>query len=484
MNLASIIDAHPDDQIALIEGDRAVTWAELRSLRDRTRDGLVAIGCRPGDRIAVVSPNSINAAVGNLAALSGGFVAVPISRAHPEVELTRQVTHVDATAVLTGCPLAMTLPIATYTPAGATVDGIDPLPQGPSTEPAAVDPDRVAMMFFTSGTAGMPKAAMLTSENLAFVQRFGTTGPDAELTADSVVLSALPFSHIYGMNVTLLASLRAGGTVVLQPEFHPAETLGLIDAHGVTTIAGVPPMWSALISHSVDRKLPAGLRLTSGAAALRIPLWTEFRDRFGIDIREAYGLTETASAVSSHTGYAVVAGSVGKPISGTEVMVVNHDDQPVPTQDSGRVLVRGPQVFIGYLNDEEATKLVLDDDGWLDTGDIGVFDDQGYLHLIDRAKDLIIVSGFNVYPLEVESVIEQHPAIQQAMVIGAPDERRGERVVAHVTVAEGSPPPTLDDLCDFARDGLARYKLPAELHVVEELPISPAGKLIRRALEQ
>ena len=223
-------------------------------------------------------------------------------------------------------------------------------------------------------------------------------------------------------------------------------------------------------------------RISSGASALHPRVWHEFKERFGIELSEGYGLTETSPTVSSHIGIPVRPGTVGKVAPGVEVNVVDHDGKSVPPDDSGEIKVRGPGVFLGYWENEEATKAVLDDDGWLSTRDIGVLSEDGYLALVDRAKDLIIVSGFNVYPFEVETVLVQHPQVEQTVVIGRDDERRGERVVAFVTVPDGVDAPELEELIDFCRERLARYKCPTELQVVDELPIGKSGKTMRRKL--
>jgi long-chain acyl-CoA synthetase len=223
-------------------------------------------------------------------------------------------------------------------------------------------------------------------------------------------------------------------------------------------------------------------RISSGASALHPALWAEFKERFDIELQEGYGLTETSPTVASHIGIPVRPGTVGKVAPGVEVKVVDDDGNSVPHDDAGEILVRGPGVFLGYWENEEATKAVLDDDGWLHTRDIGVLSEDGYLALVDRAKDLIIVSGFNVYPFEVETVLVQHPNVHQTVVVGRDDERRGERVVAYITVPDGVDPPKLDELVDFCRERLARYKCPTELHVVDELPIAASGKTVRRKL--
>lgn len=483
MTLATILDTQPDDAIAVIEGDESTTYAQLRDLVARTRAGLVSAGVMPGDRVAVVCTNTRAAAVGVLAATSGGMVAVLLDPSSPVPALRDQVETIGAAHVLTGTPIDGEVHTHVSSPAGAAVVGIDPLPDGPPVPAAAPEPDDLAVMLFTSGTAGSPKAAMLSHHNLISNQDAIIDTHGNGLIAGSVVLATIPISHMYGFNISLLSTLRVGGTVVMADGFRPDECVELIATHKVDRLAGVPPMWRSLIdSNAPDDAFEGVVRIASGASALHPRLWQEFKDRFGVELQEGYGLTETSPTVTSHIGIPVRPGTVGKPAPGVEVKVVDHDDNEVPFDDSGEIKVRGPGVFLGYWENEEATKSVLDDDGWLATRDIGVFSEDGYLALVDRAKDLIIVSGFNVYPFEVETVLVQHPKVDQTVVIGRDDERRGERVVAFVTVPEGSSAPELDELVAFCRERLARYKCPTELEVVTELPIGASGKTQRRKL--
>jgi long-chain acyl-CoA synthetase len=483
VTLATLLDTQPDDAIALIDNGRETTYGELRELVARTRAGLVAAGIEPRDRVAVVSTNTRAAVVGILATASAGMVALLLDPGNPVAELRREIATVGATLVLTGTPVSDEIHSRIASPAGTAVAGVDPLPEGAAAPPTPVGPDDLAVMLFTSGTAGSPKAAMLSHHNLTSSQDAILATDHGALDANSVVLATIPIAHIYGLNISLLTTLRAGGTVVLSDGFTPQRCVELIATHGVNRFAGVPPMWRSLIDSDAPADAFAGVtRIASGASALHPRLWKEFKDRFGVELLEGYGLTETCATVTTHIGIPVRPGTVGKPVPGVEVKVVDSDGNEVPFDDSGEIKVRGPGVFLGYWDNEEATNAVLDDDGWLSTRDIGVCSEDGYLALVDRAKDLIIVSGFNVYPFEVETVLVQHPKVDQTVVIGRDDERRGERVVAFITVPEGSSPPELDDVVAFCRERLARYKCPTELEVVTELPIGTSGKTQRGKL--
>lgn len=485
VTLVSLLDGHDDHAIALISGDDTTTYGELRALVAETRGGLRAGGLEPGDRVGVIATTTRSTLISILAAVTAGMVAVPLNPSSPPAELKRELDAVDAAIVLTASGIADDLHERLATPAGSAVPGIDPLPEGDHTAgPYPAEPDDLAVMLFTSGTAGAPKAAMLSHNNLTSNQLAMIAEPDSGYTPGAVFLASLPLSHIFGLNIAFMTTLRAGATMVLLERFDPAKSIELVARHGVTLFAGVPPMWRAILDlDGVDDDAFSGVhRLSSGAAALSRVLFDEFRDRFGVEIGEGYGLTETSPAVTTHIGIPIRPGSVGRALPGVEVAVVDYDGLPALTDDSGAIRVRGPGVFLGYWNDEEATKAVLDDDGWLETGDVGLLSDDGYLSLVDRAKDLIIVSGFNVYPYEVEAVVKRHPAVSEAIVVGREDPRRGERVVAYVTAGDPDAPPDFDDVVRFCRGELARYKCPSELRVVESLPVTAAGKRVRRDL--
>ena len=290
----------------------------------------------------------------------------------------------------------------------------------------------------------------------------------------------LPFSHIFGLNLVLLATLKVGGTVVLQRRFDEVESLQLVRQYGITTLAGAPPMWQRWAAADVPDDSMATIRhASSGAAALPLAAYEAVLDRFGIEVAEGYGLTETSPIVTWSRGIAVRPTSVGKVIEGAEVVLVEPDGTPVDAGDTGEVVIRSPGVFKGYLNSPELTDAVLTDDGWFWSGDVGVFDDDGYLYLVDRIKDIIIVSGFNVYPSEVEGVLTQHPGVRGAVVVGAEDLDTGETVVAHVLGSASA-----EELDVFARANLSRYKCPTSYEFVDELPVASTGKLIRRELRR
>jgi long-chain acyl-CoA synthetase len=349
----------------------------------------------------------------------------------------------------------------------------------PVTEVAA---DALAVLIFTSGTAGSPQAAMLSHGNLlANLEQSRSVGVHIEPT--DVVYGVLPMFHIFGLNVVLGQSLLGGATVVLVQRFDPSTALDTIRDRGVTVLPGAPPLW---VSFSGFTEAPAdsfaGVRLAlTGAARMPDEAMHRLEERFGLVLAEGYGLTEASPVVTSSAGMPVKYGSVGRVLSGMEVRLVDESGDDTLEGDAGEVWVKGPNVFLGYWNEPALTARVLTADGWLRTGDIATVDADGYLYLVDRAKDLIIVSGFNVYPAEVEEVLAEHPGVAEVGVVGVPHPHTGEAVKAFLVPEDGV---HLDEeqLIEWCTDHLARYKCPNKILFVDQLPRNVSGKLLRRAL--
>jgi long-chain acyl-CoA synthetase len=300
---------------------------------------------------------------------------------------------------------------------------------------------------------------------------------------DDVVLCVLPLFHIFGLNVVLNLAVSLGATVCLMERFEPAEAVDAIRRHGVTVVAGAPPVYVAWLSIAdATAEDFATVRVAvSGAAPLPRDVLTGFADRFGVTIWEGYGLTETAPTLTSNAmGGVPKPGSVGKPLPGVDIRLVAADGEDAEPGDPGEVLVRGPNVFGGYWQHPDDTQKAFTN-GWFRTGDVGIFDDDGYLFLVDRSRDMIIVSGFNVYPKEVENVLRDHPAVADCAVVGQPDPYSGERVKAYVVASPDGGVMT-GDLVAFCRTRLAPYKVPSEVEVVADIPRNAAGKVLRRTL--
>jgi len=343
----------------------------------------------------------------------------------------------------------------------------------------------LALIAYTAGTTSEPRGAMLSHGNLRANLDQMSRVRDLALTPDDVVLLALPLFHIYALNAILGLAVKTGATAVLVDRFEPREAFELVAEHRVTALFGAPPMFSAWLALAeANERIPdlSSVRLAvSGAAPLPARVLTSFRERFGIDIWEGYGLSECAPAVTSNAvGREPKPGSIGMALPGVEVRLVDEHGEDVEEGDPGEILVRGPNVFTGYWGRPDATRAAFDGD-WLRTGDVAYRDEDGYLFLVDRKKDLIIVSGFNVFPKEVEEAIGRHPRVAEAAVVGVPDERTGEAVQAWV-VPKRKQTVTAEEILEFLQGYLARFKWPRDVRVVEELPHHVTGKVLRRAL--
>ncbi len=362
----------------------------------------------------------------------------------------------------------------------ALVAGTEPLEAAED-----VDPEEVALIMYTSGTTGRPKGAMLTHGNLWWnntnaLHMFDTL-------EDDVTLVVAPLFHIGGLNVTTLIAWQKGAEVVLHRSFDPGACLEDIPRYGVTTMFGVPAMFLFMSQHpGFDGGDLASLRgLICGGAPVPEPLMRRY-DARGIPIQQGYGLTETAPSVSflaPEFGLTKL-GSAGQTPLFTDVRIVDEDGGAVTEPgERGEVCVRGPNVMKGYWNRPDATAAAIDDRGWFHTGDIGYLDEDGFLYIADRVKDMVISGGENVYPAEVESALYEHPAIGEVAVIGLPDDRWGEAVVA-VAVVKPDHTLTLDELRDFGGRSLARFKLPTRLECTDVLPRNPAGKVLKFELRE
>jgi long-chain acyl-CoA synthetase len=304
------------------------------------------------------------------------------------------------------------------------------------------------------------------------------------VAADDVGLGVLPLFHIFGLNVVLGLSLYTGASVVLLDRFDAASSLDAIARHHVTVIAGAPPMFAAWARlPGADTTALAGVRLAlTGAAPLSEETRTAFESRFGVTLRQGYGLTEASPVVTSSVfDGAPKPHSIGVPLPGVEVRLVDDEGEDALVGDSGEIWVRGPNVFKGYWHNDDASARALTADGWLRTGDVAVADDAGFLSIVDRAKDLIIVSGFNVFPAEVEDALLEHPDVAEVAVVGVAHPHTGEAVKAFVVPRPGSSI-TESDVQAFCAGRLARYKCPGTVIFVDDLPHGLAGKLLRRAL--
>jgi long-chain acyl-CoA synthetase len=465
--------------------------AELFARSQRLAAGLTALGVGPGDRVVVSMANCPEVTVSYYALWRAGAVVTPATFLLPAADLAHVITDSQAVAVITTPEF-----LAKVQPA---IAGLDPSPMVICTEEApgalalagaeaaeagpivARDDDDLAALLYTGGTTGRAKGVMLSHANLDFTGHAGHTA--AYVAGVNRALITLPLSHAYGLLVTL-SGLHSPeqGVVVLLRWFDPDQFLALIGEHGLHLSSVVPTMLQILLGRPLEDYDLSTLRyLTSGGGPLAPEVQREFCRRVpGVAIRQGYGLTETAALVSTNPAGRELSGSVGLPVPGTEIQIIDDVGRPLPAGEIGEICARSPGVMRGYWRSPEATASALRD-GWLHTGDVGYQDAQGYLYIVDRKKDLIIRGGFNVYPRDVEDALVQHPAVQMAAVIGRADAVSGEEVVAFVALAPGAELSS-EELIGWGRDHIGGYKYPRELHIVDTVPLTPVGKIDRKAL--
>ncbi len=469
---------------AVVTDSRVTTWSEVEWQVRAVASGLVARGLPTGARVAIMQRNTLEFVTSYFGILRAGMVAVPLNTGYTATEVGLMLSDVDAALVLADPDsdevLAQLDIDAIYT---GTEDwrrftvGSSPLPTDPT------DPETLAVLMFTSGTSGRPKAAMLTHRSLgANLEQLSALHDPAGITSDDVVLCVLPLFHIYALNATLGLVAQHAATIVLLDRFDAASALTAVRKHHVTNIAGAPPMYVAWsVQEGLAESLAEVRLLISGAAALPRNVVEQYQTLVGKHIWEGYGMTECSPVITaSLRSERPKPGFVGQPLEGVEVELRDADGDPVKDGDPGEIFVRGANVFSGYWPDGSGG---ADDDGWFATGDVAYADDEGDLRLVDRRKDLIIVSGFNVYPREVEDALLLLPGVLEVAVMGVTHPYTGEAVKAFVVAAPDSDL-TPDAVLEFARTRLARFKCPTIVEIVADLPHSVTGKVSKARLRE
>jgi long-chain acyl-CoA synthetase len=354
----------------------------------------------------------------------------------------------------------------------------------PKPAPPKVDLDQTAVILYTSGTSGVPKGVELTYGNLQ--SNCDDLVEAVHLDHHDRMLNILPPFHVFGLTACVLMPVRVGASVFAIPRFQPASAVKAIHEEKVTILLGIPSMYNAIARlKSVPDNAFASVKLAmSGGEPLPATVADRFEERFGVKLRQGYGLTETSPVISLCTVEATKDGSVGQLVRSVECRIADDDGNALAAGEEGEIQVKAPSVMKGYYNRPDDTAAVLDADGWFHTGDIGRFDNEGYLYITGRKKEMMIVGGENVFPAEIESVLAQHPGVAEAAVIGVPHESRGEVPVAFVILNESGKDENVDAkaIRAFARKRLASHKVPRSVHVAEDLPRGPTGKVLKREL--
>ncbi|WP_340539708.1 class I adenylate-forming enzyme family protein [Nocardioides sp. GXZ039] len=517
--LVALAGVDNPDMLALVEaGGRSLTWAALDDEVSRVATGLADAGVLAGYRVVLLAGNRIEFVTAYLGILRAQAVAVPLNPSGSARETARVIADCGARAViadantvhLVRAALAMLDDVAAGVPTPLDGDlpaearertvrprvfvtdpsGSDPLEDEERSYddlrtaaarpvPPVQDPERLAALLYTSGTSGLPRGVMLTHRALsANIEQVAAVDPPM-IHGDDVVLGLVPLFHVYGLNAVLGAVLRRRAKLVLAERFDPQGTLDLIDDEACSVVPVAPPVFAHWKDVDLEGRLGPVRLMLSGSAPIAPEVIEEFTERTGIAVHQGYGLTEAAPVVTSTlvSTPPPPPGSVGVALAGIELQLVDDDGRLVEDDDTGEIRLRGDNLFSGYWPDGADGP---DEDGWWSTGDVGFVDPAGDVFLVDRVRELIIVSGFNVYPIEVERVIADVEGVVDVAVIGAPDEVTGEAVVAYV-VADLADDAARLALTDAVREacetGLARFKVPSRIEVVDELPYGVTGKV-------
>jgi fatty-acyl-CoA synthase len=482
---------------ALTCDDVTWTYGELWDRVERLSAVMTEHGVRPGGRVGYLGFDDPMFLVCQFAAARIGAIFVPLNFRLTGAELAYIINDAGLHLLLAGREHQGTIDgvrdqlfCSHFLSAAQASPGWPSAPElmaGISNIPpqAAVGPEDVAALMYTSGTTGHPKGAMLTHHN--FWSQNLNVLLTKDVTSNDVTLGFVPLFHVGGMLTVTLPTLLAGGHVILQRGFDAGAVLHAIARYRVTLAFAVPAMLLFMHQHAdFERADLSSLRLMSvGGAPMPEPLLRVYEER-GIPLHQGYGMTETSATITFlHSDYSAdKLGSCGTPGMLTEICLKDADGKLITEADiKGEVCVRGSNVMKGYWNNAEASAAAFDEQGWFHTGDVGYVDDEGFLYLCDRIRDVIITGGENVYPAEVESVLYEYPAVAQCAVVGAPDEKWGERVVAVVVPKPGANV-TLDALRDFAETRLARYKLPRALLLMDALPRNAAGKVQKARIRE
>lgn len=478
------------EQIALVFDEHSYTYHDLNASANRMANLLRGLSIGQADRVALLLPNTPAFVIAYLGALKIGAIAVTLNVMLKPAELTLMLNDCGAPLLITTADLAVGLErdklpnlqqvVAAEGDPGADAS-LDELLSRSAAEAEAIELEgsAPAVIVYTSGTTGGPKGAVLSHGNV--IANMQAKNDYLRTQPHDRLLLFLPLFHCFGQNAILNNALNAGATVVLQRRFDPDRAIEAVVRERITMFNAVPTVYARLLALKTDiRALDSVQLFLSAGAPMSATLAQQWWDVYGKPIHEGYGLTESSPFATYNHHQRYKLGSVGTPIEGVDIRIVDAQGNELPPGERGEILIRGHNVMLGYWNRPEATAQAIRD-GWLHTGDVGLRDDEGYLYVVDRLKDVVIVAGFNVYPTEVEDILYKHPAVAEAAIYGVPDPIQGEIVKAKIVVKPGhevSP----ESLRLFCRERLANYKVPRIVEIVDSLPKNPTGKILKRVL--
>ncbi len=511
LNLAVILEEscklHPDKE-ALVCGPQRMTYADLHSKTNSIANGLIAAGIKPGDRIALSCPNLPFFPMFYFGILKAGAVVVPLNILLHDEEVEYHLRDSQAKGYICfegtnelplgqhGCQAFQRVPQCEHfwsiasgaglLEAAEATDAGDLLKAADHDSEIVTEADDMAVILYTSGTTGKPKGAILSHANI-FLNVVQFSRLSHAQRSDNQLIT-LPLFHSFGQSVQMCCGVYNGNKLVLLPKFEPQTVVDTLVRENITIFCGVPTMYWALLNNAeVDDTALAAIRQTlrlcgSGGSSLPLEILKGFEEKFHVPILEGYGLSETSPVASFNLlDIERKPGSVGVPIWGVNMKIVDLEGNEAPRGEKGEIVIRGHNVMKGYLNRPDATAEAIRN-GWFHSGDIGYMDEDGYIFIVDRVKDMIIRGGYNVYPRELEETLLTHPAISLAAVIGIPSTEYGEEIKAFVILKENTVA-TAEELIDWCKEKMAAYKYPRQIEIREALPMTATGKILKRELK-
>jgi long-chain acyl-CoA synthetase len=505
LNLALLLEQstrRDPGKVAVILDDYKLRYAELNGAANKIAGGLAKLGVQRGDKVAIMLPNTPHFPISYYGILKTGGTVVPLNVLFKQNEVQYHLEDSDAVALIVwegflaeavaGFHKAETCHSLIVVQAPGSTAA---LPEGaisfnqlladspPVFDTVQTQPSDTAVILYTSGTTGRPKGAELSHFNMFFNAMVGAEKL-LGVTSDDVLLATLPLFHSFGQTCVMNVSTFLGATMTMLPRFEPVKAMEIIQRDKVTLFAGVPTMYFYLLNHpeggSYD--LSSLRRCCSGGASMPVEVMHAFNKKFNVSIMEGYGLSETSPVASfNHLDRPMKPGSIGTPIWGVEMRVVDPEGKSLPPGEMGEIVIRGHNVMKGYYKRPEATAESIRG-GWFHTGDLAKIDEEGYFFIVDRVKDMIIRGGFNIYPREIEELLYAHPAVAEAAVIGVPDEALGEEVRAVVALKPGQSVAE-QELIDYCKERLAAYKYPRTIEIRDSLPKTATGKILKRELK-
>ena len=518
MNLSTTIETHAllrgsQEAVIFTPSNTRLTYAQLNAMSCQVANALVAKGIQPGDKVALSCLNLPYFPIVYYGILKTGAVVVPLNVLLKPREIAYHLQDSDAKAYFCfegtaelpmgqmgkagfdDVPACEHFIVMTANPAAPSpIEGATTLGQFISSQAKSFDTvqrsaEDTAVILYTSGTTGQPKGAELTHSNMLMNAIISVELTDLKSAGTPTILVTLPLFHSFGQTVQMNAGLYHGGKIVLVPRFDAKTVLETMASEKVTNFAGVPTMYWGLLNYATQNKVDVTkvaetLKLcSSGGSAMPVELLKQFEKAFGVDILEGYGLSETSPvATFNQLGLPRKVGSIGLPIKGVDVRVVDAEDHDVPRGELGEIIIRGHNIMKGYYKKPEATEAAMRN-GWFHSGDLARMDEDGYLFIVDRVKDMIIRGGFNVYPREVEEVMATHPAVSMVAVVGLPHEEHGEEIKAYV-IRKIDAEVSEAELIAWCKEQMAAYKYPRSIEFRDALPMTATGKILKRELRK